>query len=1049
MSMKQFCLTTEAIYPLNNKRLCSQIDRLPRQPFRLPRNDNPLFIVLSLIFTIFILNTPAFAANSEIIYDNCSVTKVSGVKTGYLCAVQRKKTENGKKYIITDRHFEQKIKRLNNTVQIIQDTNYVEEESGKPVSFSMYSDSSGEKTKISGEYTTDNEMSVDFDINGVKTSKDIKFKEKILFPYAIDNLYKYPDNKIINYATIEPSIDLRTIKIKTENQGQENLSADGLNHNYTKYKVSINILPGIACYEWRDKNGQVVKETTSLFKMEQIRASKNDIMNISGDYDIFSGGLIYIDKAITDPDSVDQINYKITTKGISAANLFLQDERQKSTQLKDGVIYLKINSVKPEEQNYLYPVETKRFEEFLKSGPFIMPDSDKISAVADALSAGETDAYVISKKMENWVFNNINNKNYSLDFANAIQTLETKSGDCTEHAVLLASLLRAAKIPSKVVVGLIYTDIPKTAFGYHMWTKAYVGNKWINLDATLPYKNFVPTHIAMAETPLNNLSDRADLLINILKSFSGIKIEILNADKPVISKLNDGMLKINFGNAADNNFLTIKTINNKLTGSGTDDSGIKNIYLSGFDEKDYVRSAFYSFIKGDIQKSLNDFNTFYNSISVGDDFSYMRLGLKLSSLGFFNLASKSFDNVKDKDIWGLQIDSNKNIYFPKKKYSPADELLISDALSKIKFQNLPEAGVNLINKNKNKFQNNDYARYLLAKAYLAQNKPDFAQNELKKAIKINPENLTYRMEQAKIYVQRNSYKSAERELNLVKEIAEKKEIKDKTFRQDFNEQSYWLKFKTERKNPLKSKYYKAKYYETKNEYNIALELLNSILAGNTDKILILETMGNIYLKQDQLEKAKQSFQKILTVDGKNVPAFTGLGKIYFSERNNKAALEKYKKALEFDSANSELKLNIAEIYEILGQEEEAYNSYKETLQDTSLDLAANYNIGMMYLRSGDVDEAEKFLKKALSSDPMHSLIWIDIAGIEITRGNYSVAENYLKPVSYMDEKNSYYYYYSGLINKAQGDLDAAKENFDRAIELNPDFDDANQALKRL
>ncbi|OGH98749.1 MAG: hypothetical protein A2039_08540 [Candidatus Melainabacteria bacterium GWA2_34_9] len=80
---------------------------------------------------------------------------------------------------------------------------------------------------------------------------------------------------------------------------------------------------------------------------------------------------------------------------------------------------------------------------------------------------------------------------------------------------------------------------------------------------------------------------------------------------------------------------------------------------------------------------------------------------------------------------------------------------------------------------------------------------------------------------------------------------------------------------------------------------------------------------------------------------------------------------------------------------------------------------------------------------------MHSLIWIDIAGIEITRGNYSVAENYLKPVSYMDEKNSYYYYYSGLINKAQGDLDAAKENFDRAIELKPDFDDANQALKRL
>lgn len=1000
-------------------------------------------------FIIFSLNAPVLAADSEIIYDNCSLTKISGVKTGYLCSVQRKKTENRKKYVITDRHFEQKIKRLNNTIQIIQDTNYVEEESGKPVSFSMTSNSVAEKLKISGKFVSDDEMYVDTDINGVKTSKNIKFKDKIIFPYAIDNLYKYPDNKIINYSTIEPSIDLRTIRIKTENQGQENLSADGLNHNYNKYKVSINIIPGIASYEWRDRDGKVVKETMPLLKMDQVLSSKKEISNISGDYDLFSGGLISVDKTITDPDSIDQISYKIkiSSDDNAANNLFLKDERQKIKQLTKDELYLTINTVKPVTQNYPYPFETKGFEEYLKSGSFIMPDSDKISAAAKAISSGETDAYIISKKMENWVYNNITNKNYSLDFANAVQVIETKSGDCTEHAVLLASLLRAAGIPSKAVVGLIYTDDPKSAFGYHMWTKAYIGSKWIDLDATLPYKNFVPTHIAMVETSLNDISDRVDLLINVLKSFSRIKIDILNADKPVISKLNNGILKITFGNTADNNFLTIKTIKNKLTTSNADDSGIKNISLSEFDEKDYVRSAFYSFIKGDIQKSLTDFNTFYGSISSDDDFSYMRLGLKLSSLGFFNLASKSFDNVKDKDIWGLQINNIKNIYFPKKKFSPADELLISDALSKIKFQNLADSGINLINKNK--FQNNDYAHYLLAKAYLAENNHEFAQNEFRKAIKINPENLTYRMEQAKIYVQRNSYKSAERELSLIKEIAEEKQIKDKAFWQDFNEQNYWLKFKSERKNQLKSKYYKAKYYETKNEYNIALEILSGILTGNSDKALIFETMGNIYLKLNQLDNAKQNFQKTLEIDGKNVSALAGLGKIYFSEGNNKAALEKYKKALEFDPDNSELKLNTAEIYEILGQEEESYNYYKETLQNTSLNLEANYNIGMMYLRSGDVEEAEKSLKKAISSDPMHSLIWIDLTGVEITRGNYSVAQNYLKPVSYMDEKNAYYYYYSGLISKARGDLDEAKENFDNAIELNPDFDEANQELHRL
>ena len=1022
------------------------------------------YLIMS-IFIILSLSSSALAANSEIIYDNCSVIKVFGVKTGYFCGIQRKKTENNKKYIVTDRHFEQKIKRLNNTIQIIQDTNYVEEASGRPVSFSLNSISSGENTKISGNFISDDEISINSDVNGVKTSKNIKFKDKILFPYAIDNLYRYSDNKIVNYATIEPGLDLRTIKIKTENQGQENLSADGLNHNYSKYKVSINILPGITSYEWRDRDGQVVKEVTSLFKIEQVRVNKNEIKDISGDFDVFSGSLIPVDKTLTDLDSIDQISYKMTVSDDSAANLFLQDERQKITQLNSNIVYLKINSQKPETQNYVYPIEKKGFEEYLKSGPFIMPHSDKISGIAKTLSAGETDAYVISKKMENWVYNNITNKNYSLNFANAVQVLETKSGDCTEHAVLLASLLRAAGIPSKVVVGLIYTDIPQSSFGYHMWTKAYIGenelskekqsssfntpalqNKWIDLDATLTYKNFVPTHIAMAETSLNNLSDRADLLINVLKSFSSIKIEILNADKPVISKLNNGILKINFGNASGSEFLTIK---NNLIAGELDDSGIKNISLSGFDEKDYVRSAFYNFIKGDVQKSLNDFNIYYNSISGNDDFSYMRLGLKLSGLGFFNLASKSFEKVKDKNIWGLQINSTKNIYFPKKKYSTSDEMLISEALSKIKFQNLPESGVALINKYKNKFQNDDYAHYLLAKAYITGNKLDFAQNELKKVVKLNPENLTYKMEQVKIYVQQNSYKSAEKELDLIKEIANKKQIKDKAFWQDFNEQNYWLKFKSERKNPLKSKYYKAKYYETKNEYNLALEILNGILPGNTDKVYIFETMGNIYLKRNQLDKAKQNFQKVLALDGKNISALAGLGKIHFSEGNNQAALEKYKKALEIEPDNSELKLKTAEIYEILGQEEEAYNNYRTVLQDVSLNLEANYNIGMMYLRAGDVGEAEKFLKKALSADPLHSLIWIDLAGIEITKENYSVAESYLKPVSYMDEKNAYYYYYSGLINKAQGNFDMAKENFDKAIELNPNFNDANQALKRL
>lgn len=995
---------------------------------------------------------PAFADISEIIYDDCFFMKVSGEKTGFVCSIQRKKTENKIKYIITDRHFEQTVKRLNKTIKIIQDIHYVEEkESGKPVSFSIKSIDSGEIAKIVGKFKSFREVEVDFDINGIKSSENIKFKEKILFPYAIDGLYKYSRTKTIKYATVEPGIDLRVIKIKTKKKSPESLKSDGLNRKYNKYEVSMNILPGIKCFEWRDLTGKIVKEFNPLFKIEIVKAKKKDVLNASydGSYDLFSESLILVNKPLPDPDKIERIIYKITGFDIPVTELFLQNDRQKITQLKDNEIYLKIDGEKQEMKNYPYPVATKGFEEYLKTGPFIMPDSNKISGIAKMLVSGETDAYVIAKKTENLVYKHITKKDYSLNFANAVRVLETKKGDCTEHSVLLASLLRAEGIPAKIVIGLIYIDNPKPAFAYHMWVKAYIG-EWLNLDAALPYKSFVPTHTAMFESPLNNISDRGDILINVLKSFSNIKIEVLNADLPIISKTDSGHLKINFGNSTDNNFLTIENIKDESKKEKMNYPGIKNISLNEHHEKDYIRSAFYNFIKGNIQQSFDDFILCYNSVSPGDDFAYMKLGLKLTGTGFFNLASKTFDNVKDRNIWALQISNIKSLYFPEKEYSHEDEILTAEALSKITYRNLPDEGINLINKHKGISENNDYARYLLARAYLAKNDIKSARQETAKAIEINPENLTYRMEKAKIHIKENNYKAAERELELITGIIKKENIIDPVFLQEFNEQSYWLKFKLERTNPLKSKFYKAKYYEAKKEYGEALDVLNDILSyENADKAPCFETKGTILLKKGNIIEAKHNFLKTLEIDENNFSALAGLGEICFLNTEYGESLENYGNALLLEPENSNIKLKIAEIYENSGREEEAYNYYRAVLLDSSLNSEANYKLGLMYLKTGDFEESKKRFTKALSAKPMYSLIWLNLAGLEISRGNYSEAKKYLKSAAAVDDKNPYYYYYTGMIYKERGDFEKAKENFDKASELKPDFDEINRALERL
>jgi len=81
----------------------------------------------------------------------------------------------------------------------------------------------------------------------------------------------------------------------------------------------------------------------------------------------------------------------------------------------------------------------------------------------------------------------------------ALEAIERRAGDCTESAVLLAALGRAAGIPTRVVSGLTYSRMPilgtSNAFMPHSWVVAYVDGRWKSFDLAL--ERFDSTHIAL------------------------------------------------------------------------------------------------------------------------------------------------------------------------------------------------------------------------------------------------------------------------------------------------------------------------------------------------------------------------------------------------------------------------------------------------------------------------------------------------------------------------------------------------------------------------
>jgi hypothetical protein len=81
----------------------------------------------------------------------------------------------------------------------------------------------------------------------------------------------------------------------------------------------------------------------------------------------------------------------------------------------------------------------------------------------------------------------------------ALETLARRAGDCTEAAVLLAALGRAAGIPTRVASGLVYARDAYHGVGNvftpHSWVIAYVDGEWRSFDAALEW--FDATHIAV------------------------------------------------------------------------------------------------------------------------------------------------------------------------------------------------------------------------------------------------------------------------------------------------------------------------------------------------------------------------------------------------------------------------------------------------------------------------------------------------------------------------------------------------------------------------
>jgi transglutaminase-like putative cysteine protease len=163
----------------------------------------------------------------------------------------------------------------------------------------------------------------------------------------------------------------------------------------------------------------------------------------------------------------------------------------------------------------------------LAANNLVQSDDSRIVEMAEKAAPAD-DAWMTAVALEKHVSQSIQKKNFSQAFATAGEVARSLEGDCTEHAVLLAALCRARKIPARVAFGLVYYP-PERGFAYHMWNEVWIKERWIPLDGTLGLGGVGADHIKLGDSNLSGGSGLAAML-PVMQVFGRLELEVVSAE---------------------------------------------------------------------------------------------------------------------------------------------------------------------------------------------------------------------------------------------------------------------------------------------------------------------------------------------------------------------------------------------------------------------------------------------------------------------------------------------------------------------------------------
>lgn len=445
--------------------------------------------------------TPPAAAADEI----WRVIFLGEQRVGYGRSSSRQETRDGAMVQVSDHEEQLALKRFGQQLNIRTRSQCVDSLDGRLLSYSFEMHNPPAQPTLSKGTAAGGKLTIETTIGGRVETRQMDLPADVSSAMWPDLLLRRqplkPGESRRHRVFLPEFAKVSDVRLDADDVRDVKLHGGGT-RKLLKIRVSQSALPGVAMREFIDESGAALRSEADLLGMVTFTVPREVALEeIKGnELDVAVNTLIRVTNPPADVHRMKRITYRVQTPGRNPVDLIPVGPTQAVRPVDVETIELTVTAL-PVPHNIAAAAKSAELEKYLAATSFLQTGDMRVKEHASRAAAGSQDPGTIAVRMEQYVHRELKKKNFSTVLASAAEVAKSLEGDCTEHACLLAAMLRTQRVPSRIVVGLVYAQ-RFAAFGGHMWTEAWLDGRWVPLDATIGQGGIGGGHIRVTDSDL-------------------------------------------------------------------------------------------------------------------------------------------------------------------------------------------------------------------------------------------------------------------------------------------------------------------------------------------------------------------------------------------------------------------------------------------------------------------------------------------------------------------------------------------------------------------